>query len=86
MTINQIGEQAAYGKQPIVDFKFPKELSKDTIKVLYKLILSSHVHMHYKVVQEYLKVNHAITASQIQILTDNLAETKKSRRYLLLLV
>jgi len=85
MTINQIGEQAAYGKQPIIDFKFPKELTKDVVKVLYKLILSSHMHMHYKAVQEYLKVNHVIIPSQIQVLTNDLAGIKKNCWYLLII-
>lgn len=81
VAVNKAVEQAAFGKLPVVDFKFPKELTKDTVKTLYKLILSSHVHMHYKAVQEYLKVHHTIAPSQVQAITSDLSETKKTRRY-----
>lgn len=73
-------ETASKGEKLVVDFEFPPELTKEKTLKLYKLILTAHLHLHYKSVQKYLSKYPNATAEEIQIVISNDDEEKVKRR------
>ncbi len=79
--VDEIVGKAIYGEQPVITFEFAKELTKEKTVQAYKLILSSHMYLHYNAIQDFLALHSEITPSEVKSLIDGLADTKKSRRY-----
>ena len=79
-SINELIKGASYGVQPIVEFNFPKELTKEIILQLYKRITSSHAYTQHKAMQEYIKTHSELVPNQFQLVIKELSEEKRIRR------
>ena len=78
--LDDIVGKAVSGEQPLVSFDFTKELTKEKTIEAYKLILSSHLYIHYNAIQDFLILHSKITPGEVRSLIDGLAETKKASR------
>jgi len=82
--LGKLIETALKGDKIVVNFKVAPELTKERTIKLYKMILSSHLHLHYMEVQKYIKDHPNATPEEIQqIFENNDAEKTKRRDQLL---
>eukprot|EP00826_Nyctotherus_ovalis_P061918 TRINITY_DN886_c0_g1_i4.p1 TRINITY_DN886_c0_g1~~TRINITY_DN886_c0_g1_i4.p1 ORF type:complete len:286 (+),score=110.22 TRINITY_DN886_c0_g1_i4:208-1065(+) len=78
--LGKLIENASKGEKIVVDFEFPKELTKEKTLKLYKLILMTHLHLHYTSVQKYLvKYSNASTRELEQVIDEDEVERVKRR-------
>lgn len=78
--LGKLIENASKGEKIVVDFEVPKELTKEKTLKLYKLILMSHLHLHYTSVQKYLaKYSNASTRELEQVIDEDEVERVKRR-------
>jgi len=78
--LGKLIETALKGDKIVVDFEVAPELTKEKTLKLYKLILSSHLHLHYTSVQKALKENPKLAAEDLQSVVDSDDDEKAKRR------
>ena len=78
--LGKLIETALKGEKIVVDFEIAPELTKEKTLKLYKLILTSHLHLHYVSVQKFLKEHPSATEEEIQAVLDSDDAEKVKRR------
>lgn len=73
-------ENAQKGEPIQVECEVAPELTKEMTLNLYKLLLTSHLHLHYVEVQKYLKDHPKATAEEISSVIEDNEEQKITRR------
>lgn len=79
-TLGKTIEIALKGEPIQVNFEVVPELTKEMTLKLYKLLLTSHLHLHYMTVQKYLKENPNASSDNLADVIENDEEEKLKRR------
>ena len=78
--LGKLIETALKGDKIVVDFEISPELTKEATLRLYKLVLTSHLHLHNMSIQKCLKENPKATPEDLQEVVDKDEDMKVKRR------
>lgn len=78
--LGKLIEDSVNGKPIVVDFTLSPELTKEKTLFLYKMLLISHLHIHYLSVSKYLKEHENATPEELQEVIDADEVEKRKRR------
>ncbi len=79
--LGKLIETALKGEKIVVDFAVVPELTKERTISLYKMILTSHLHLHHMSIQNYLKNNPKACGEELHAVVDADDTEKAKRRY-----